>query len=72
MPANGGIWNYNFNGVNFNEETIKYGLAMDYPKEFYHELHRTQHFLDFVRGTDQEEGLEAEDDGNVDMDDNFN
>ena len=40
MPANGGVWNYNFNGVNW-EEGMKYGLSMDTPKEFYHELHRT-------------------------------
>ena len=70
VPSNGGIWNYNFNGINFNEETMKYALAVDTPKEFYHELHRTQHFLDFVRGADDDEDETA--DTNIDMEDNFN
>ena len=28
--------------------TMKYGLRLDNPKEFYHELHRQQHFLKFA------------------------
>ncbi|MFM7855044.1 MAG: hypothetical protein ACKO96_24740, partial [Flammeovirgaceae bacterium] len=50
-PSNGGIWNYNFNGINFNEN-MKFGLVIDNPKDFYHEMHRTQHFLDFTREDD--------------------
>ena len=48
VPQNGGTWNYNFNGINFSEH-MKFGLVIDTPKEFYHEMHRTQHFLDFAR-----------------------
>jgi hypothetical protein len=29
---------------------MKYSLQVDNPKDFYHEMHRTQHFLDFTRG----------------------
>jgi pre-mRNA-processing factor 8 len=39
-PSNGGIWNYNFNGINFSEN-MKFGLVIDTPKDFYHEMHRT-------------------------------
>lgn len=70
VPSNGGIWNYNFNGINFNEDTMKFALTVDTPKEFYHELHRAQHFLDFVRGADDDEDETA--DTNVDLEDNFN
>lgn len=40
MNPSGGIWNYNFNGINFNEN-MKFGLVIDTPKDFYHEMHRT-------------------------------
>ena len=53
VPANGGIWNYNFNGINFSEN-MKFSLAVDNPKDFYHEMHRTQHFLDFTQANMQE------------------
>jgi pre-mRNA-processing factor 8 len=56
------IWNYNFMGV-------KHSLGMDYelkigiPRDFYHELHRTGHFLTF---TSIEEAVNATD---ADVDD---
>merc|ERR1712193_411661 len=40
VPAQGS-WNYNFMGV-------RYDLKLDTPKEFYHEMHRPNHFLNFV------------------------
>jgi pre-mRNA-processing factor 8 len=40
MNPSGGIWNYNFNGINFNEN-MKFSLVIDTPKDFYHEMHRT-------------------------------
>ena len=66
-PSNGGIWNYNFNGVNFSEN-MKFGLVVDNPKDFYHEMHRTQHFLDFVRNDEEstEDGAAV-----LDRDDNY-
>ena len=63
VPTNS--WNYNFNGINFNEN-MKYSLSVDNPKDFYHEMHRTQHFLDFARN-DDDENQEAI----PDRDDNF-
>ncbi len=29
-------------------ESMKYGLKLDNPKEFYHELHRPVHFINFT------------------------
>lgn len=42
-----GAWNYNFNGQNFSAN-MRFGLMLDTPKVFYHEAHRTIHFLDFA------------------------
>ena len=42
-----GSWNYNFMGVR-HESTMKYELALRNPKEFYHEVHRPSHFLNFA------------------------
>ena len=41
-----GSWNYNFQGVK-HSAGMKYGLQLANPKEFYHEAHRPNHFLDF-------------------------
>jgi len=48
MVPEGGIWNFNFNGINFSEN-MKYQIVPDNPKDFYHEIHRTAHFLDFTK-----------------------
>lgn len=48
MIPEGGIWNYNFNGINFSQN-MRYTLVLDNPKDFYNEAHRTAHFLDFGR-----------------------
>lgn len=66
-PSNGGTWNYNFNGVNFSEN-MKFGLSLDNPKDFYHEMHRVQHFMDFVR---QEEQSTDDNEALMERDDNF-
>lgn len=50
VPAQGS-WNYNFMGVRFNAE-IKYELQLANPKEFYHEIHRPSHFLNFSAAED--------------------
>ena len=47
MVPEGGVWNYNFMGVSFNEH-IKYSLAIDNPNDYYHESHRPSHFLEFA------------------------
>jgi len=42
-----GSWNYNFHGVK-HSAGMKYGLKLENPKEFYHEIHRPAHFLNFA------------------------
>lgn len=48
-----GEWNYNFTGVRFTR-SMRYGLRLDNPKEFYAEAHRPGHFLQFT--TMEEDG----------------
>lgn len=50
VPAQGS-WNYNFMGVRFDSD-IKYELQLANPKEFYHEIHRPSHFLNFSAAED--------------------
>jgi pre-mRNA-processing factor 8 len=48
------IWNYNFIGMRADQSAkINYILAP--PKDFYHEMHRTSHFINFNKGEDEEE-----------------
>ena len=42
-----GSWNYNFMGVR-HDPNMRYELALSNPKEFYHEVHRPSHFLNFA------------------------
>jgi len=58
IPEGGGLWNYNFNGINFSQN-MRYSLVLDNPKDFYNEAHRTAHFLDFGR-EGKEDMIEAE------------
>lgn len=54
----GNVWNYTFMGTAFNQEgdyNFKYGI----PLEFYNEMHRPVHFLQFSELAGDEE-LEAE------------
>uniref|UniRef100_A0A8C3LXD9 Pre-mRNA-processing-splicing factor 8 n=1 Tax=Chrysolophus pictus TaxID=9089 RepID=A0A8C3LXD9_CHRPC len=46
VPAQGS-WNYNFMGVR-HDPNMKYELQLANPKEFYHEVHRPSHFLNFA------------------------
>ena len=41
-----GSWNYNFMGAR-HSPNMQYALKLDTPREFYHELHRPSHFLQF-------------------------
>lgn len=34
---------------------MKYAIGIDNPKDFYHEMHRPQHFLDFVKEKAEDE-----------------
>ncbi|KAK9696445.1 pre-mRNA-splicing factor 8 [Basidiobolus ranarum] len=46
MVPEDGIWNYNFMGPKHRPD-MKYNVQLDTPKEFYHEIHRPSHFLNF-------------------------
>lgn len=54
-------WNMNFQGMKY-AASMKYGVKLENPKDFYHEEHRPGHFLRFA-GIDeaQEEGNDRED-----------
>jgi len=60
-PAEGS-WNYNFMGVK-HSASMAYDLQLANPKEFYHELHRPSHFLNFasMEDFDAEMGTDRED-----------
>eukprot|EP00357_Protocruzia_adherens_P030356 CAMPEP_0114989014 /NCGR_PEP_ID=MMETSP0216-20121206/9943_1 /TAXON_ID=223996 /ORGANISM="Protocruzia adherens, Strain Boccale" /LENGTH=1597 /DNA_ID=CAMNT_0002351907 /DNA_START=96 /DNA_END=4889 /DNA_ORIENTATION=- len=61
VPDNQGKWNYNFFAVD-DIATTKYNLTLENPKEFYHEVHRPAHFMNFVRIEEHEnEGGDVED-----------
>merc|ERR1719379_1268378 len=45
VPEND-VWNYNFMGVR-HSSTMRYDLKLANPREFYHQLHRPSHFLNF-------------------------
>jgi len=47
MVPTQGSWNYNFMGVR-HDPNMRYELALANPKEFYHEVHRPSHFMNFA------------------------
>jgi len=49
MVPDVGSWNYNFMGVK-HQPSMKYGVTLGNPKEFYHPDHRPAHFLNFSAG----------------------
>lgn len=51
-------WNYAFMGASFNPE-LDYDIKLDIPLEFYNELHRATHFMQFNELANDED-LEAE------------
>lgn len=57
IPDNG-PWNYNFMGVK-HTISMKYGIKLGTPREYYHEDHRPTHFLEF---SNLEEGETVEGD----------
>lgn len=59
-----GSWNYNFMAMKHNPK-MTYGVRNGNPLEFYHESHRTKHFLDFA--ADQEDEVAV-----ADQEDYFN
>eukprot|EP00981_Chlorochromonas_danica_P006074 scaffold1268_cov174-Ochromonas_danica.AAC.8 len=53
MVPDDNIWNYNFMGVK-HSIGMEYGVALGVPLEFYHELHRPNHFLTFVNAEESD------------------
>jgi pre-mRNA-processing factor 8 len=61
MVPDAGSWNYNFMGMR-HSVTMKYGLKLENPKDFYADVHRSGHFLKFASMEDHpEEGADRED-----------
>lgn len=58
MIPDTGPWNYNFMGVK-HTPSMKYGVKLGTPREYYHEDHRPTHYLEF---SNLEEGDIAEGD----------
>ncbi|KAF2323227.1 hypothetical protein GH714_034239 [Hevea brasiliensis] len=58
MIPDNGPWNYNFMGVK-HTVSMKYGIKLGTPREYYHEDHRPTHYLEF---SNLEEGETAEGD----------
>lgn len=54
LVPEGGIWNYNFMGIKHNTN-MKYDVELGNPKEFYHEIHRPSHFLQFTSMEESEQ-----------------
>lgn len=54
MVPDNHVWNYNFIGLGL-VPTTKYALVLANPKDFYHEIHRTAHFIKFRRTEEAEE-----------------
>jgi pre-mRNA-processing factor 8 len=50
LVPDAGSWNYYFTGHK-HSSAMSYGLRLSNPKEFYHEVHRATHFLNFVAAT---------------------
>jgi len=55
-----GSWNYNFMGVR-HSASMAYELQLSNPKEFYHEVHRPSHFLNFSNIEEVEQVADRED-----------
>lgn len=60
MVPDVGSWNYNFQGVK-HSASMKYGLKLANPKEYYSEVHRPTHFLEFSTLEDVDNEADRED-----------
>ncbi|KAK9811013.1 hypothetical protein WJX73_006437 [Symbiochloris irregularis] len=60
MVPDVGSWNFNFQGVK-HSPGMTYGLRLANPREYYHEVHRPNHFLDFSTLEDAQPDADRED-----------
>eukprot|EP00457_Paulinella_chromatophora_P000102 gb/GEZN01000102.1/.p1 GENE.gb/GEZN01000102.1/~~gb/GEZN01000102.1/.p1 ORF type:complete len:2329 (-),score=298.26 gb/GEZN01000102.1/:74-7060(-) len=67
-----GSWNYNFMGMK-HSVGMKYGVKLENPKEFYHEVHRPGHFLKFsgIEDSGQDDGTAISEEVSTDREDLF-
>ncbi len=61
VPSDG-VWNYNM--IYAHSENMKYDVELGIPKEFYHEIHRPHHFINFS-SMESGGGSEREDEENI-------
>ena len=52
------IWNYNFVGLGL-VPSMKYSLVLSQPKDFYHEVHRSSHFIKFIKNDEEQESVDV-------------
>ena len=64
MVPDNEVWNYNFIGTE-HAHSMKYSLTLANPKDFYNEIHRPSHFLNFAKSP------EAAEMDNYEREDNF-
>ncbi|KAJ3699012.1 hypothetical protein LUZ61_002717 [Rhynchospora tenuis] len=55
MVPDNGPWNYNFMGVK-HTASMRYGMKLGTPREYYHEDHRPTHYLEFSNLEEGEAG----------------
>lgn len=60
MVPDAGSWNYNFMGVK-HSPSMRYGLRLANPREFYHEVHRPTHFNEFATLEEADPGVDLAD-----------
>lgn len=62
MVPDNHVWNYNFVGLGL-VPSVKYSIILANPRDFYHEVHRTSHFIKFVNQEEEDgwEGVDKED-----------
>ena len=64
LVPDGVEWNYNFQGARWSA-AMGYTLTLGVPREFYHPMHRSGHFLKFVSGgssgVEDDDGADRED-----------
>jgi pre-mRNA-processing factor 8 len=59
MVPDSGVWNYNFMGVK-HSASMRYGVKLANPREFYAGAHRPTHFLEFATLEEADAGVDLE------------
>ncbi len=59
MVPDTGSWKYNFMGVK-HSPSMRYGLRLANPREFYADVHRPAHFLEFATLEEADPGVDVD------------